>query len=268
MRKSLVILSIASALGTAAVLGACGSSTDKSGGTSNSTTSTPAGAAQTISIQRTTPTGPPYHPKIDPAKFSTRFTNRYWPLKPGATWTYDGTKDGQPEHVVITVTNQPRTVFGVRCVTVVDTVTINGSLEEKTTDWYAQDNTGAVWYFGEDSKDYKNGVVSSTQGTWEAGVDGALPGVIIQGKPKPGPTYRQEYRPGVAEDKARVLTVNATQKVPAGSFHHVVQTYDTDPLNPDKREEKFFAPGIGPVHTVRVGGSHHEEIKLISFKRG
>jgi hypothetical protein len=254
--KSLIALGLAGAI--AALLAACGSSSAK-----------PAAASSTpqIQLQRTTPSGPPYHPKIDPASFTTNFTNRYWPLRPGATWTYDGTKDGQPERVVVEVTHTPRTVFGVRCVTVVDTVTINGSLEEKTTDWYAQDRTRAVWYFGEDSKDYKNGAVSSTAGTWEAGVDGALPGVIIQGVPKPGPTYRQEYRPGVAEDMARVLTSNAAQQVPAGSFHGVVETYDTDPLNPDKVEKKFFAPGVGPVHTIRVGGSHHEEIELISYRK-
>jgi hypothetical protein len=250
---------LAPVLGIAAALGACGSSSSKHA----SASSTPQ-----IPLQRTTPSGPPYHPKIDAAGFTASFTNRYWPLRPGATWTYNGTKDGQPEHVVVDVTRTPRTVLGVRCLTVVDTVTINGSLEEKTTDWYAQEKkTGAVWYFGEDSKDYKNGVVSSTAGTWEAGVDGALPGVIIQGAPKPGPTYRQEYRPGVAEDMARVLTASAIQQVPAGTFRGVVQTYDTDPLNPDKVEQKYFAPGVGPVHTIRVGGSHHEEIKLVSYRK-
>jgi hypothetical protein len=260
MRSIATATRVAPALGLAALLAACGSS--------SSSKRASAGTTPQIQLQRTGPSGPPYHPKIEPASFTTNFSNRYWPLKPGATWTYDGTKDGQPEHVVVVVTKTPRTVYGVRCLTVVDTVTINGSLEEKTTDWYAQDRTGAVWYFGEDSKDYKNGVVSSTQGTWEAGVDGALPGVIIQGAPKPGPTYRQEYRPGVAEDMARVLTTSAVQTVPAGTFHGVVETYDTDPLNPDKKETKFFAPGVGPVHTVRVGGTHHEEIKLISYRKG
>jgi hypothetical protein len=263
MRKFLIVLTVVPALALGTVLSACGSSNSTS-----SSKSAAASSAPQISIQRTTPTGPPYHPTINPANFTTHFTNHYWPLKPGATWTYEGTKDGMPEHVVIVVQRQPRTVFGVKTLTIVDTVTINGSLEEKTTDWYAQDKSGAVWYFGEDSKDYKNGAVSSTQGTWESGVDGALPGVIIQGNPKPGPVYRQEYRPGVAEDMAKVLSTSETQKVPAGTFHGVVQTFDTDPLNPDKVERKYFAPGVGPVHVVRVGGTHHEEIKLISYTKG
>lgn len=258
MRRFRTVVSIVPVVGIAVALGACGSSSSKHASAS---------AAPQIQLQKTTPTGAPYHPKIVAADFTTNFTTRYWPLRPGATWIFNGTKDGVPEHVVITVTHTPRTVYGVRCLTIVDTVTINGSLEEKTTDWYAQDKTGAVWYFGEDSKDYKNGVVSSTAGTWESGVDGALPGVVIQGAPKPGPTYRQEYRPGVAEDMARVLSNTATQAVPAGTFHGVIETYDTDPLNPEKVEKKFFAPGIGPVHTVRIGGSHQEEIKLVSYKK-
>jgi hypothetical protein len=224
------------------------------------------GTATQIAIPRSGTSGPAYHPNIDPARFSTHITNHYWPLKPGSTWTYDGTKDGVPEHVVVTVARQTKMILGVRCVQVSDVVTVNGSLEENTTDWYAQDPSGSVWYFGEDSKDYKNGAVVSTQGTWEAGVDGALPGITIQGTPQPGgPTYRQEYRPGVAEDMARVLRVNAIQRVPAGTYRRVVETLDTDPLNPDKIEHKFYGPGVGPVHVIRVGGAHQEEIKLIKY---
>jgi hypothetical protein len=243
-------------LGLAAGLAGCGSS--------SSSSQTPAASTPPIKIQTTPTPGSTYHPKIVPADFTTHITNRFWPLKPGATWTYDGTKDHVPEHVVITVARDTKTILGVTCLVVHDRVTINGSLEENTTDWYAQDRAGSVWYFGEDSKDYKNGVVVSTQGTWEAGVDGAQPGVVITGIPKPGPTYRQEYRPGVAEDMARVLTTSSVQRVPAGTFRHVVETYDTDPLNPQKVERKFWAPGVGPVHVIRIGSFHQEEIKLIS----
>jgi hypothetical protein len=258
-----ILTAIATIAGVAIVvylvlaLTGCGSS----GAPSHQTSTTPQ-----IPIQRRHTSGPPYHPHIVPARFSTLITNRYWPLRPGTTWTYDGTKDGVPEHVVVRVDRQTKTIFGVKCVQVSDVVTVNGSLEENTTDWYAQDPSRAVWYFGEDSKDYRNGAVVSTQGTWEAGVDGALPGIIIPGKPTPGgPTYRQEYRPGVAEDMARVVQVNATQRVPAGTYGRVVETMDTDPLNPDKIEHKFYAPGVGPVHVVRIGGAHQEEIKLIKY---
>jgi hypothetical protein len=254
MRKRTTVI----LLGLAAGLSGCGSS---------SSSQTPAGASTQITIKTATTSGATYHPKIVPTEFTTHVTNRFWPLKPGMSWTYDGTKDHVPEHVVITVARETKTILGVTCLVVHDRVTLNGSLEENTTDWYAQDRSGSIWYFGEDSKDYKNGVVVSTQGTWEAGVDGAQPGVVIMGRPRPGPTYRQEYRPGVAEDKARVLTTSAVEHVAAGTFRHVVETYDTDPLNPQKVERKFWAPGVGAVHVVRIGSFHQEEIKLTSYAR-
>jgi hypothetical protein len=234
-------------------------------GCGSSSSSHTSSSATPIHIQTTPTAAASYHPRIVPADFSTHVTNRYWPLRPGVTWTYDGTKDHVPEHVVVTVARDTKTILGVTCLVVHDRVTINGNLEENTTDWYAQDRAGSIWYFGEDSKDYKNGVVISTQGTWEAGVDGAQPGIVIHGHAAPGPTYRQEYRPGVAEDMAKVLTTRAVQTVPAGNFRHVVETYDTDPLNPQKVERKFWAPGVGPVHVVRVGSFHQEEIKLTSY---
>ena len=170
-----------------------------------------------------------------------------------------------PEHVVVTVLRQPKMIMGVKCLTVHDVVTVNGSLEENTYDWYAQDRAGNIWYFGESVKEYKNGVVISTSGTWEYGINGAQPGIAVKANPHPGPTYRQEYLPGVAEDMARVLTTSALVAVPAGTFHHVMETYDTDPLNPQKVERKFYAPGIGLVRAVRIGSFHQEDIKLSSY---
>jgi hypothetical protein len=143
-------------------------------------------------------------------------------------------------------------------------VTTNSTLAEKTVDWYAQDDKGNIWYFGEDTKEYKNGVVTSTHGTWEAGVDNAKPGIVVKANPQIGGFYRQEYRPGQAEDEARVISLNAVEKTPAGTFNNVLVTKDIDPLNPDKIEHKFFAPGTGPVHVIRIGSAHKEEIRLVS----
>jgi hypothetical protein len=204
---------------------------------------------------------------IDPKAFTDRVSNPYFPLLPGTTRVYDGTKDSAPEHVEVTVTRSPRTVMGVRCVVIQDVVTSNGTLVEKTTDWYAQDRAGNVWYFGEDSKDYANGVVTSTEGTWEAGVDGAQPGMVMPASPTVGQTYRQEYRPGVAEDAAKVLELHATRRVPLGGFRDVRVTLDADPLNPDKVERKWYAPGIGLLAAVRQGSAHHESIELVRVVR-
>jgi hypothetical protein len=244
---------------TAGLVVGCGSS-DK-----------PAPKAPVAAVTNGTPDGTtkpvaPYDPKIVPSKFSTTITNRYWPLTPGRTWIYAGLKDGVPERVQVTVTRQSKTILGVACVVVSDIVTSNHTLTEKTVDWYAQDHKGNVWYFGEDTKEYKNGIVTSTHGTWEAGVDNAKPGVAVQGHPAVGVFYRQEYRPGQAEDQARIMSVSATEKVPAGTYHGVVQTRDIDPLNPDKVENKWYARGVGPVHVVRIGSAHKEETKLISMR--
>src|SRR5262249_48281765 len=159
-------------------------------------------------------------------------TNRYLPLVPGTAHRYRGLRDGAPTSHVVTVTRQTRTVMGVRCVVVKDVVMQNQSLVEKTTDWYAQDRAGNVWYFGEDTAEYQNGVATNTAGTWEAGVDRALPGIVMPAAPKVGRTYQQEYRPGVALDKATVLALDATVKVPAGTFQRAIVTLDKNPLDP------------------------------------
>src|SRR5207342_2710858 len=140
----------------------------------------------------------PYHPTVNPSQFTDKITNQYFPLTPGTVMVYEGTRDGVPLRIELTVTNDTKVIMGVKCIVVRDIVT--GALEERTSDWYAQDAAGNVWYFGEDTKEYKNGVVTSTAGSWEAGVNGALPGIIMWANPVPGKPYRQEYRPGQAED--------------------------------------------------------------------
>ncbi len=207
--------------------------------------------------------GPGYHPRIDPAQFTTRITNRYMPLVPGRSRRYRGVRDGAPTRHLVTVTRQTRRVMGVRCVVVSDVVMQNESLVEKTSDWYAQDRAGNVWYFGENTAEYQNGVVTSTAGTWEAGVDRALPGIVMPARPKIGRTYQQEWRPGVALDKATVLALDATVKVPAGTFRHAIVTLDKNPLDPSKIEHKWYAPGVGVVRAVLRGGGHSETTELV-----
>jgi hypothetical protein len=148
-----------------------------------------------------------------------------------------------------------------------DTVTESGRLVEDTVDWYAQDRRGTVWYLGEDTKEYENGRVVSTAGSWEAGVDGALPGIVMAARPRPGLTYRQENRPGAAEDRARVLSADEQAEVPAGHFDRVVLTKDWNPLEPKVLEYKLYAPGVGLVLALGVSGGGGRE-ELLSFHRG
>ena len=142
---------------------------------------------------------------------------------------------------------------------------VTGALEERTSDWYAQDASGNVWYFGEDTKEYTNGVVSSTAGSWEAGVDGALPGIIMQANPVQGDAYRQEYRPTVAEDVALIKQVGASAEVPAGRYSDVLVTNDRDLLDLNKDEDKYFAPGVGLVKLGGLVNGHREDVWLVSI---
>jgi hypothetical protein len=205
----------------------------------------------------------PYAPKVDPAQFTDRITNRYFPLVPGTVMVYEGKRDGVPLRIELTVTNETKVIMGVQTIVVRDIVT--GALDERTVDWYAQDSSGNVWYFGEDTKEYKNGVVSSTTGSWEAGVDGALPGIIMQANPVQGDAYRQEYRPTAAEDVAQVKQLSATADVPAGSYSDVLVTNDRDLLDLNKDEDKYFAPGVGLVKLGGLVNGHREDTWLVSI---
>lgn len=195
-----------------------------------------------------------YAPAIDPAVFTTTIDNPYLPLAPGTVHTYEGTTDEGLERIVVEVTRETKTVMGVRCIVVRDTVTIAGELVEDTYDWYAQHRDGTVWYFGEKTAEYENGVVVNTDGAWEAGVDGAQPGVVMPAKPRVGETYRQEYYRGEAEDMADVLSVTEQAVVPAGSYSEVVMTRDYTPLSPELEEHKYYARGVGFVLEVATKG--------------
>src|ERR671911_2185763 len=185
-----------------------------------------------------------YTPHIDPADFTTTIDNEYFPMKPGTTFLYEG----KGERDEMRVTHHTKKVMGVECVVVDDRAWEDGKLIEKTYDWFAQDNKGTVWYFGEDTKEYENGKVLSTKGSWEAGVDGAKPGIIMQADPKVGQSYHQEYYPGEAMDMAKVLSFNASVKVQYGSFDHVLETKEWTPLEPSYDEHKYYARGVGQVY--------------------
>src|ERR687897_2410599 len=181
-----------------------------------------------------------YTPHIDPAEFTIKVDNEYFPMKPGTTFIYEG----KGERDQMSVTHDTKKVMGVECVVVDDRAWEDGKLIEKTYDWFAQDEQGSVWYFGEDAKEYKNGKVVSTKGSWEAGVDGAKPGIIMQAHPKVGQTYRQEYYKGEAEDMAKVQSLNDSVRVPYGSFDEVLETREWTPLQPGFSERKYYARGV------------------------
>ena len=198
--------------------------------------------------------GGDYRPEIDPADFGGVIDNPYLPCAPGASWTYEGTEDGETEHIEITVTPERKAIMGISATVVRDTVSVEGEVIEDTFDWFAQDRVGNVWYLGEDSKEYENGEVVSTEGSWEAGVDGALPGIVMQANPETGQAYRQEYYAGEAEDLAEVIRLDGRESVPLGDFDQLVVIKEWNPLEPEVVEEKYFAPGTGLVLEVKTQG--------------
>jgi hypothetical protein len=205
---------------------------------------------------------------LDPAEFTTEIDNPYWPMKVGSRWVYRETDaEGAVSRVEVTVTDQTKMIMGIESVVVHDIVTEDGEVKEDTLDWYAQDADGNIWYMGEDTKEYENGKVKSTEGSWEAGVDGASAGVIVPADPKPGLTYREEYYKGHAEDAAEILSLNAHADVPYGNFDHALQTRNYTPLEPNLIEEKFYARDVGLVLAFTVSGGSDREV-LVSYREG
>jgi hypothetical protein len=249
MMRRIAIVAVAAC---ALLAGACG---DDDSGSGSQTATSGAGDGQSALPQGSDPV------QLDPADFTTEIDNPYWPMARGNRWV----SRSQTERIVVEVTNRTKDVDGIEAVVVRDTVTDNnGDLVEVTDDWYAQDSDGNIWYLGEDVKDYKDGKVVSTAGSWEHGVDGAQAGIAIPAAPRASLEYRQEYYEGKAEDTAKVLSVTEQVRVPAGTYEDCLETEDTTPLEPDAVEHKYYAKGVGPVLNEKVSPDRARE-ELISF---
>lgn len=198
----------------------------------------------------TSPAAAPRPPIIAlpaPGGFVGRIDNPYSPFLPGMRWVYGGGSAEERERIVVKVLDRTKLIEGITATVVRDTVKVNGEVIENTFDWYAQDRRGRVWYLGEATKEYENGQVVSTEGSWEAGVDGARAGIIMFAHPNVGEPYRQEFYAGHAEDQATFLTLSTRVATKAGRFKHVRMTEDTTPLHPAIAELKFYAAGVGIV---------------------
>jgi hypothetical protein len=182
--------------------------------------------------------------------------NKYFPLEPGTTFIYKGTKDGEPSSDKFQVTNKVKVIQGISTRVIHDNAFVKGKLSESTDDWFAQDDKGNVWYFGEFTTDIATG---SNEGSWQAGVKGARAGIIMEAQPKVGDTYNEELAKGVAEDKATVLSLNEKVCLPFGCFTHVLKTKNFTPLEPDVVENKFYAPDVGLRREVMVKGGTDED---------
>jgi len=206
----------------------------------------------------------PSPPDVDPANFVRGVDNPYFPLEPGTTFVYEGTKEGVPTHDEIHVTHETKVILGVSCIVLHHQAFENGTLVEDTFDFHAQDADGNVWYFGEDTRELDPaGNVISTEGSWEAGVNDADAGIIMEAHPRVSDRYYQEFLPGVAEDQARVLSLQESVCVGYGCFDGVLLTRETTRLEPGAVEQKYYAKGVGFVLGVAIKGSN-ERSELIA----
>jgi hypothetical protein len=189
------------------------------------------------------------------AEYSPHVTNEWFPLTPGTELVYKGTKDGKPTRDVVRVTRQTITIAGARCVVVRDLLYEAGKLEERTSDYYTQDRAGNVWYFGEDTAELDaSGKVTSRDGTWRAGRDGAKAGIYMPADPRVGQTGRQEYDKGQAEDHFRVVSLDATVRVPYVASRNALEMHEWTPLEPGALDQKIYVRGIGTVKEASLRG--------------
>lgn len=207
-----------------------------------------------------------YSPEINPLDFMDKIDNPYFSLTPGTTFNYQGKTDEGNEVIKVMVTDKTKTVMGVTTLVVWDRVWLDDQLIEETYDWYAQDKEGNVWYFGEDSKEYKNGKVVSTEGSWEGGVDGAMPGIIMKNKLTVGDSCRQEYYQGEAEDWAEIVSLNEKVAVPYGSFENCIKTKDWSALEPDVIEYKYYSPSVKNV-VLETNADNTERVELTNIEK-
>ncbi len=197
-----------------------------------------------------------YDPNLpSPDHFVDTIDNAYFPLPVGRTLLYRGSKDGEPQTERVTVTSDTRVIEGITATRVRDVARHGGQALERTTDWYAQDDQGNVWYLGEATRSYEGGTVDRS-GSWIAGQDGGKPGLIMEADPRVPDAYRQECLQGEAEDMAWVVSVGGSQRVPYGTVHRVLRTLEYAPIEPNVLDQKLYAPGLGIVSERALAGDH------------
>ena len=204
---------------------------------------------------------------FDPVDFTTSVNNPYFTLVPGTTFVYEATTEDGVERIEVHVTDRTRMVMGIENRVVWDRVWLNGELIEDTYDWFSQDTEGNVWYFGEDTAELIDGQIVNHNGAWEAGVDGAVPGIVMLAHPRVGDSYWQEYLLGTAEDRADVIALDERVSVQYGSLSRCIQTKDYNPLSPGPVEHKYYCPDVGFV-ALEVELEDGERVELVSIEHG
>jgi hypothetical protein len=209
--------------------------------------------------------GASYHPQVRGSEFTANVTNSWFPLRRSRTLVYTGVKDGKMAFDLVMASSRTKMVDGVRTRVVEDRLYLDGVLAERTSDYYAQDRCGNVWYFGEDTATLDaRGRVTSSEGSFHAGVAGAQPGVFMQARPQLGRRFRQEWLPGHAEDTYKVIRLSSRVRVAYGSFRHALRSAETTALEPAVLDNKYYVKGVGEVVEIAVKGPR-EELRLVEI---
>jgi len=203
---------------------------------------------------------------LSSSDFTTNVNNKYFVLIPGTKFTYRGKTDEGAEENEVYVTKDTKVVAGINTIVVWDRVWLDGEIKESTYDWFAQDKFGNVWYFGEDSKDYEDGKVKSTKGSWKAGVNGAKPGIVMKANPKAGDKYQQEYLKGVAEDMAEVIRLGAKLNIGSKNYTNCIEIKEWNPLEKDSDEYKYFCQEVRNL-VYEFSLEDKEQLQLVSIAK-
>ena len=201
-----------------------------------------------------------YHPVIDPTAFRPGVDHPYLPLVPGTRFVYRETAGKRVSENETTVLSETKVIMGVPCTVVHDVLRTGGKVAEETFDWYAQDKQGNVWYFGEDTKEYDGNGHADPEGSWQAGMNGAQPGILMKAQISKSAPYRQEYQRGHAEDMGQIVGLGESITVPAGTYADCIRTKDWSMLEPG-HEYKWYAKGVG---LVREESATKEVTELVS----
>lgn len=205
-----------------------------------------------------------YAPVLEPAQFSEQVTAPWLALRPGRVWVYESATALGLERIETTVLAEPRLIGGVPCRATDTQEWLDGELKERAVEWYSQDAQGAVWYLGEITQEFADGLPVAMDGSWRAGVDGAMAGMILPHAPRVGDAYRMEFLLGEAEDVARVVAVEQTVTVPAGTFEHCVAVEEWSPIDLRELVLKYYAPSAGMV--LEVNQRTGERLELLELR--
>jgi hypothetical protein len=202
-------------------------------------------------------------------RHSNLVSNQWFPLARGSVWVYEGQEENKQSRDVVSVTRKVKTITGIRAVVVADRLFLNGALAERTADYYAQDKRGTVWYLGENTAELNaKGKVTSREGSFLNGHDGAKGGIFMPANPRVGQSFQQESLKGEAEDRFRVLDLATAVTTPAASSQNALLTKETSPLEPKIVDHKYYVQGIGNVKEQQVAGSPPERADLVFFRAG